>query len=121
MVWVPFHQCAPSPFRLFALSPSRAAGIRISQSLRDIINRRRAVRVECVHGLQTPSLAFRAFGLVPHHGLPIRIQNQIATRADLESVSARLITIQKESLPDRMFVRASFDKDAVFNENIGSS
>ena len=48
MVWVPFTN---APLRRFAVSPSRTAGIRIAQSLRDIINRRRAVRVECVHGL----------------------------------------------------------------------
>src|SRR5580704_4462817 len=43
------------------------------KSLLSFLDWRRAVRVECVHGLQTPGLAFRAFGLVPHHGLPIRI------------------------------------------------
>ncbi len=57
--------------------------------------------------------------LRPGNRLPIRRKDQArAGIGDLDPVARRLVDIKKERLLDSVLVRAGFDSDAVFQENI---
>jgi hypothetical protein len=84
-------------------------------------DRRRAVGVEALDGLQPPGLALLALGLGPGDGLPIGIEDQAgAGIRDLDAISGRLVDIEKEGLLDGVLVRAGLDEDAVLEEDVGS-
>src|ERR1700685_1232992 len=72
-----------------------------------------------MYGLQAPCLTLGPFSLAPDNRLPVRVKNQVPASPDFESISSRFITIQKEGLTDGVLVRASFNRDAVFNQYVG--
>jgi hypothetical protein len=51
------------------------AEVRTIDMVRLILYRRRAVGVECAHGLQTPGLAFHTLFLTPDDGFPLRVED----------------------------------------------
>src|SRR3954469_17000331 len=69
--------------------------------------------------LQTPGLPFRSFRLRPHDGLPVGIEDQISAGADLETVASGLVAVEEERLPDRVLVRARFNRYVSIAEDVG--
>src|SRR5690348_10330743 len=83
-------------------------------------NRRRAINMERLDGLEPPGLPLLALGLGPADGLPVGRQDQArAGIGDLHTIAAGLIDVQEKGLLDGVFVRASLDFDPVLQENVG--
>src|SRR5437588_11621555 len=82
-------------------------------------NRRRAVGVKRLDGLQSPRLPLFALLLGPYDRLPVRCQDQPrAGIGDLDAIAAGLVDIEKEGLLDRMLVRTGLDIDVVLEKNV---
>src|SRR5689334_4409494 len=82
-------------------------------------NRRRAVGVEGLDGLEPPGLALLALFLGPDDRLPVGREDQAcAGVGDLDAVAAGLPDIEEEGLLDRVLVRAGLNVDAVLQEDI---
>src|ERR1700691_3448666 len=62
--------------------------------------RRRAIGVERAHRLQSPGLPLHALFFAPHHRLPVRIEDQIATGANFKAIPPGLVEVKKECLTD---------------------
>src|SRR4051794_18791468 len=72
---------------------------------------RRSLDVEARHRLHAPSLPLRALRLRPHDGIVVGVEDEVAARADLDPVAARLPRVEEERLLDRMLVRARLHHD----------
>src|SRR5215207_841084 len=78
--------------------------------------------MERLDRLQPPCLALLALFLGPDDRLPVGREDEAgAGVGDFDAVAAGLIDIEKESLLDRVLVRAGLDVDAVFEEDIGGA
>src|ERR1700724_4418126 len=85
-------------------------------------NRRGAMGMKRLDSLQAPCLTLLALVLGPHDRLPVRRQNEAgAGIGDLDPVAAGFVDIEKESLLDRVLVRAGFDIDPVLEKNVGGA
>src|SRR5262245_35705692 len=111
-----------------ATMPGRSSQLSRSTKMRSVIprnpgsevslfgsaDRRRAVRVERLDGLQSPGLPLAAVGLGPRDRLPVRLKDQpSAGIGDFDPVSRRLVDVEEECTLDRMLVRPGLDEDAV--------
>ena len=86
------------------------------------IHRRRSVRVERFDGFESPGLSFFTFFFRPHDGLPVGGQDQAgAGVGDFHAVAAGLVDVEEKCLLHGVLVRAGFDEDAVFQENVGGA
>src|SRR3954468_7278360 len=75
--------------------------------------------VESLDRLEAPSLALAPFFLGPHNPLPVGRENEPRTCiGKLDPIAGRLPDVKKERLLDGVLVRAGFDVNAVFQENI---
>src|SRR5215813_1500970 len=85
-------------------------------------NRRRAVGVEGLDGLQSPRLALLALIFGPDDGLPVGRQDEPrAGICYLDAVAAGLPDIEEEGLLDRVLVRTGLDMHTVLEEDVGSA
>src|ERR1700726_738913 len=92
---------------------------RLSLSASD---RRGAMGMKRLDGLQPPRLTLLAFLLGPHDRLPVRRQNEAgAGVGDLDPVAAGFVDIEEEGLLDRVLVRAGLDEYAVLEKNVGGA
>src|SRR5581483_8928987 len=72
--------------------------------------------------LQSPRLAFFAFGFRPGDRLPVRRKDQPCAGAGyLDSVPTRLVYVEKKCLLDRVLVRSRLDIDAILEKYVGSA
>src|SRR4051794_31561464 len=69
-------------------------------------HRRVSLVVEARNRLHPPRLSLGALRLRPDDGLVVGREDQVAARADLDPVPARLPRVEEERLLDRMLVRA---------------
>jgi len=77
--------------------------------------------METLYRLQTPCLPFLPLFFTPLDGLPIWGQNQASRRVgDLNPCATWLIDIEKKGLLNGMLVRASLDKNTIFQTNVRS-
>ncbi len=87
-----------------------------------LLNRRRAVGVECLDRLEAPRLTFLALGLGPDDGLPVGGEHQSsACIVDLDPVAAGLVDVQKEGLLHGVLVWAGLDAHAVLEADVGGA
>src|ERR1700754_1159065 len=72
--------------------------------------------------LQPPRLSLPSLLLGPYDRLPVRRQNEPrAGVGDFDAVAAGFVDIEEEGLLDGVLVRAGFDVDAVFQEDVGGA
>src|SRR5947209_20370340 len=82
-------------------------------------DRWRAVSVERFDGLEPPGLAFFALVFTPADRLPVWREDETRTGIrDFDAIAAGFIYVQEERLLDCVLVRAGFDVNTVFEENI---
>src|SRR5208337_985370 len=83
------------------------------------LDRRRAVGVERIDGLQAPRLTFFALGLGPANRLPVWRQNQPRSGVSyLHAIASGLVDIQEKGLLDGVLVWPGFDVHAIFQANV---
>ena len=79
------------------------------------------MRMEALNRLQPPCLSLLALCLTPAYGFPVGCQDEAGGGVgDFKALAARFVDIQEKCLLDGVFVGSCFDKDAVFEADIGS-
>ena len=85
-----------------------------------VLDRRGAVGMETLDGLQSPGLALSAVGLRPANRFPIRGEDQAGTGiGQFHPVAGGFPDIEKERALNSVFVRSCFDVDPRLEEQVG--
>src|SRR3990170_3724154 len=82
---------------------------------------RRPVGVEALDRLDAPELAARALFARPNDRLEVWVEDEVPACGHLDSVAARLVSIEEEALRNPVLRGGRLDVDIVVDEEVGRS